>query len=161
MHNTPNVFSPTTRTAKICARHQTHRLDEAPPTAPALARDYTLFAVSVDRVAPFKTEVEIDGADLCMKIDTGAAVSLINDATYSSLWSVRSPPQLLQSAVRLNTYSREELELMGEIRVRVHSGQLEEDLNLLVIKVNGPSLLSRDWLSKIRLDWESIRKLHH
>ena len=50
---------------------------------------------------------------------------------------------------------------MGETRVRVHSGQLEEDLNLLAVKGNGPSLLSHDWLAKIRLDWESIRKLHH
>ena len=43
----------------------------------------------------------------------------------------------------------------------MHYGQQEDDLNLLVVKGNDPSLLSCDWLAKIKLDWQSIHKLHH
>ena len=86
---------------KWSQQHQTYRLDKAPPTPPPLARDYTLFAVSVDRVAPFTAVVEIDGADLRMEIDTWAAVSLISESTYSHLWSVISPPTVSSKAPHL------------------------------------------------------------
>ena len=43
----------------------------------------------------------------------------------------------------------------------MHYGQQEENLNLLVVKGNGPSMLGLDWLAEFKLDWKSIRKLHH
>ena len=38
--------------------------------------------------------------------------------------------------------------------VRYHGQQ--EDLSLLVVEGDGPSLLGRDWLSKLRLNWQQI-----
>ena len=67
-------------------QRQTHRLEEdAPPSPPhsPMSIDYNLFAVRVDRVAPYTAEVQVNGSNLHMEIDTGAAVSLISEATYS------------------------------------------------------------------------------
>ena len=95
-----------------------------------------------------------------MEIETGAAVSLISEATYFQLWAGNRFPKLEPSALKLRTYSGEELKLVGEAAVKVTYGQQEEDLSLQVVKGNGPSLLRRDWLARIKLDWSIIRTLH-
>ena len=138
---------------------QTHHLEEDVPAEPPLSVDYNLFAVSVDRVAPITAEVLVNGSNLRMEIDTGAAVSLISEATYFQLWEGNSGPKLEPSALKLRTYSGQELKLVGEVVVKVTYGQQEEDLSLQVVKGNGPSLLGRDWLARIKLDWSAIRTL--
>ena len=35
-----------------------------------------------------------------------------------------------------------------------------EDLGLLAVECSGPSLLGRNWLERLRLDWGEVRKLH-
>ena len=49
---------------------------------------------------------------------------------------------------------------MGMVVVRVRCGKQEEDLKLFVVEGNGPSLLGRDWLSKILLNWKNIYSVH-
>ena len=134
-------------------RRQTHHLEEDVPAEPPLLIEYNLFAVSVDRVAPITAEVLVNGSNLRMEIDTGAAVSLISEATYFQLWAGNCGPKLEPSALKLRTYSGEELKLVGKAAVKVTYGQQEEDLSLQVVKGNGPSLLGRDWLARIKLDW--------
>ena len=90
--------------------------------------------------------------------DRHQSSSITNQRSHIFTFVVREKPT---PAVTVRTYLWEELELVGETRVRVHYGQQEEALNLLVVKGNGPNLLSRDWLAKFKLDWKSIRKLHH
>ena len=90
-------------------RRQTHHLEEDVPAEAPLSVDYNLFAVSVDRVAPITAEVLVNGSNLRMEIDTGAAVSLISEATYFQLWAGNSGPKLEPSALKLCTYSGKEL----------------------------------------------------
>ena len=95
-------------------QRQTHKVDsKAPPattsassTHPAqpLTMDYNMFLVEADRVAPVKATVTIDGVQLQMEVDTGAALSLISKATYSKLWPAGQGPQLRKPAIRLRTY---------------------------------------------------------
>ena len=94
-----------------------------------------------------------------MEIDTGASVSLISRDTYTKLWlNQERRPKLQPSARRLRTYTGQELDVQGSVTVDVTYGSQSEKLPLLVVAGNGPSLLGRDWLQKIRLDW---RALHH
>ena len=68
-------------------------------------------------------------------------------------------PQLRKPSIRLRTYTGEELQLVGEAVVRVQYQNQQEELNLVVVKGSGPSLLGRDWLQKIRLNWAEVRSL--
>ena len=46
---------------------------------------------------------------LKMKIDTGAAVSIISKLTYDTLWSSNDAPPLEWVAITLRTYTGEEV----------------------------------------------------
>ena len=48
---------------------------------------------------------------------------------------------------------------MGEIPVKVSYNNQEAELNLLVVSGNGPNLLGRDLIGKIKLDWSGIYNL--
>ena len=145
-------------------RDRAHRVDdetEPPPPEPNPRQvDYNMFVVCTNRVAPFTVRVEVEGAPLWMEIDTGAALSLISKTTYSQLWSEGRAPTLEKLPIRLRTYTGEELKLVGKAVVKVCVENQEEVLDLLVVEGSGPSLLGRDWLSKIQLNWKEIHKVH-
>ena len=133
---------------------------ESPPQEP-LPVDYSVFGVGTDKEAdPYLVTVTVEGATLQMEIDTGSALTLISQATFSKLWPEGQSPRLEGTTVRLKTYSGEELEVLGRVVVRVRcGGQVVEDLGLVVVGGGGPSLLGRDWFGRLRLDWREVRKL--
>ena len=131
----------------------THKVEEASPP-----EEYTLYPV-VDQDAPstpLKTAVTLDGKVLDMEVDTGASLSLISEATFKSLWNASAAPALQESAVKLRTYTGEEIAVLGSILVTAGTNDQEARLPLLVVAGSGPSLLGRDWLTKLRLDWKEI-----
>ncbi len=90
-----------------------------------------------------------------MELDTGAAVTLISEATCHQLW----PDRPLQECItRLCTYAGEQIQVLGQLEVAVQSGDQHATLPLLVVQVKGASLLSRDWLHHIKLDWQEIHR---
>ena len=124
--------------------------------------DYNVFAVGRDKkVPPYLATVTVNNAKLQMEIDTGSALTLISQATYSSLWPKGLSPPLLSTTVRLRTYSGEELKVLGRAVVEVrYGGQVMEGMGLVVVGGGGgPSLLGRDWLGRLRLDWREVRSL--
>lgn len=87
-----------------------------------------------------------------MEIDTGACVSIVNQKVYKKL----SAMKLRQSEAKLKGYSGHSIKVLGETDVNVcHNGQ-QVTLPLVVVKGAGPSLLGRNWLDVLRLDWKEI-----
>ena len=66
---------------------------------------------------------------------------------------------LQQSSVQLRTYTGEGITVKGELSVAVQSVSQVVTLPLLVVPGQGPSLLGRNWLHKLRLDWSNIFSL--
>ena len=106
---------------------------------------------------PLKVTVCANDADLTMEVDTGASVSVISEATYYSVWPDHCRPPLLPSNAVLRCYSGQ-LKVSGRIEVTVCYGDQCRKLKLLVVPCDGPSLLGRDWLMELRLDWRTV---HH
>ena len=50
--------------------------------------------------------------------------------------------------------------MVGELSVKVQCQEQVEQLPLVVAAGNGPSLLRRDWLAKLKLDWSTIFAVH-
>ena len=112
---------------------------------------YTIGAKSA--TCPITVDVQINGKQLPMEVDTGAALSIISERT----WKKNFPGITLKKAdVVLKTYTNERMTVMGELLVQVAYKQQCEHLPIVVVAGDGPSLLGRNWLKHIRLDWNSI-----
>ena len=128
--------------------------------------EYALFTVNTCRGSAsnlFTLEVLINNQPVDMQIDTGAAVSIMSEATYKQIFAhKRLSPPIEPTSMQLSTYSGEKLQTMGIITVEVLYQKQRCQLKLVIVKQPGPTLLGRDWLSHIKLDWPKITsKFYH
>ena len=115
---------------------------------------YTMFPLRNSKYDPIYIMLTVNNTPIRMEVDTGATLSVISEATYRETWGTEQPA-LSRSRAKLKTYTGEEIPVMGVVEVMVrHHGQ-ERKLSLIVTKGNGPSLLGRDWLTELRLDWKT------
>ena len=115
---------------------------------------YTLYRISSGSTKPILVGVTINGIDLEMELDTGASVSLISEETYHRLQGTGAT--LSESRARLFTYTDEQIKVLGSTKVKAeHNGQTA-DLTLVVTEGSGPSLLGRNWLAALKLNWQEI-----
>jgi len=102
---------------------------------------------------PITVMLEVQGKPVVMEVDTGAAVSIISEETYNTLFS---QVPIKQASVGLCTYTGESIAIRGEILVDVHYGDQKKTLSLVVVKGKGHNLFGRDWLAHFCLDWKTI-----
>ena len=92
-----------------------------------------------------------------MEVDTGASITIIPMST----WTAQFPKLPLQkSDVHLKTYTNEPLEVVGEREVTVKYNDQVKKLTITVVNSQGPSLLGRDWLKYIQLNWPQIANVN-
>ena len=97
---------------------------------------------------PFTVDLCIQGITLKFEVDTGAAIILISEETYTRNFS--STP-LQETSLQLTTYTKDRLQVLGQVTVDVSYGSQNGSYTLYVVKGRGTSLLGH-----IRLDWKSI-----
>ena len=106
---------------------------------------------------PLQVTIELNNASLTMEVDTGATFSVISEATYNSLWERETAPSLNPTDdPHLKTYTGQAIDVIGQITVTATYSQQEKELKLYVVRGQGPSLLGRDWLHEIKLDWSTM-----
>ena len=81
--------------------------------------DYSMYNLTGPPVKPLVVSVKLNNVDLEMKLDTGASISVIIEATYNGLWSKRKAPAIQESQVKLKTDSGKHLSVKGVIKVEV------------------------------------------
>ena len=119
-----------------------------------LDEEHSLNHIHAEPGQPYHVDLLIDGKPLSMEVDTGASLSLISEATFR----VHFPRGSLKpSRARLVTYSKENSATLGQMEVLVTYEEQQAVLPLIVVAGSGPSLLGRNWLGKIRLDWKAIK----
>ena len=70
---------------------------------------------------PIKVHVVVDDCSMPMEVDTGASVRLISETLFRQLWPGRN---VNGTTVRLQTYSKEPLVVVGSIEVQAaYQGQ--------------------------------------
>ena len=121
---------------------------------------YDLYTVTKSHKKPIYVTVTAHKKPLKMEIDTGAAVSIISKLTYDTLWSSNDAPPLERVAITLRTYTGEEVKAVGRINIDVEHGEERKRLSLIVAHGSGPSLLGRNWLSELKLDWKDIYRVN-
>ena len=119
---------------------------------------YHLYRIkSLDKVPPITTVVKVNGHALDMEIDTGSSLTLVSAATFSGIGDSRNLEKTFQ---RVKTYSGDVLPVLGRLTVRVEVRNVPAvDLPLTVMAGKGPSLLGRDWLRELKVDWREVKRL--
>ena len=105
---------------------------------------------------PYEVIVKADGGSIKMEVDTGSSVSLILQTMFESLWPKR---ELSPCQYRLRSYLEEPIKVLGCVTIDVLYKTQAVRLPLIVVEGSGPSLLGRNWLKHIVLDWQEIRYL--
>jgi len=115
--------------------------------------DDAIFCVKDTRVRPLLIQLELDGATVPFKIDTGAAEIIISQHTKQKFL-----PQvcLKPSQVTLQTYTAQPMKVLRELHVNVKYGKYDGIHKLFVVEGSGPNLMGRNWLYYIQLDWQNL-----
>ncbi len=103
------------------------------------------------------TKVPINDVDIDMEVDTGCGKSLICHKEFRERFGKM---KIRKTSVKFKTLTGESLRVHGKVMLDVCGlDKKSHKLPLYVIGDKGryyPSLLGRDWLGKIRLDWNKI-----
>lgn len=70
---------------------------------------------------------------VCMQVDTGAAVSIVNRKTFDNLKNGKDELVMQDNDLVLRTYTREVIRVRGKIEVEVQYGRQQVKLPLLVV----------------------------
>ena len=63
---------------------------------------------------------------------------------------------LSPSSIRLKTHTQERIKVLGHLHVHIEH---KDQKVLLVVYGDGPSLMGRNWMRYIRLDWKNIHAI--
>ena len=106
---------------------------------------------------PVYVHMLINGKKLSMELDTGAEVSIILEKTRKEIFP---EVKLRPSELKLKTYTNEPMKVTGTLKVKVQYEDQFQKLVLVITPGNGPSLLGRNWLNYINLNWKKLFTVH-
>ena len=86
-------------------------------------------------------------------IDTGAGVSGINVNDYNDKFH---DCELSESNVKLCAYTGNTISVVGQCEVTTELAGRSVHLPLVGVEGNGPPLLGRSWLQKLRIPWDQM-----
>ena len=110
-----------------------------------------LYSLENRKSPPLSVVMQIEGKNVKMEVDTGATVTVMGRAKCTEIGF--PVEKLKETSIRLKTYTGEVVKPEGILDVVVeYEGQVET-LPLVVVSGVVPTLLGRNWLKKIKLDW--------
>ena len=105
-------------------QHRAHAIQGTDPDTPDTDSEESdslpLLRVGGKARQPIVVKLTVDGKEILMEVDTGAAVSLISLATKKQLFPQK---ELLDSTLVLTTYTGEQMVVVGKMQVEVNYGE--------------------------------------
>ena len=155
-------------TRNVCPKPETlksnrkpmHLIDDITDSRPSSSDDVDcleLYHMNKQRTETFWVTVSINGRDIKMEVDTGAAISILPSHLFKKHFA-QLP--LLKTDVKLKTYSGAKMIPEGILEVNVAYGDQKQRLRLYVVDTPGPPLFGREWMYVIKLDWKSFFSAH-
>ena len=117
---------------------------------------YHINTLHSEHTQPLEVSVIVENRSIVMEVDTGAALSLVPEASYKEFWPDKA---LESSSSKLCSYSGDSIPVLGSLDVSIQYKDQITNLPLLVVEGSGPSLFGRNWLKCIKLDWQEINYL--
>lgn len=108
--------------------------------------------------AKYTVRLFLNNRPLIMEVDSGASCSIVSEQTFKSLWP-RNSPQLDVSALTLNTWTGQTLNVQGAFQVTVRHKKRVARLPLFVARGDGPSLVGRNWFPHLGINITGVNFL--
>ena len=106
----------------------------------------------------FWARPKLEGHSVKMQIDTGSKASLVSYDVYRKF--LKHLPRQPSDTV-FKGYTGHRVQIKGMTEVTVHCNDQTAKLPVYVTQKNCPAIMGREWLKRIRLNWQEIRKLSH
>ena len=119
---------------------------------------YDLFTLKKHHTERITIEIMMDGKSINMEVDTGAAVTIIGRNTFKQHYKAQQEPKLRKTSDLLRTYTGQQTHVEGVADVSVETNGQTKTLQLMVVPGDGPSLLGRNLLHEVKLDWSRINR---
>ena len=103
---------------------------EQDSTPPPADDQLDMFCLSSKPSKPYYLDVTLNDVLIQMELDTGAAVSVINSATYDSLRQQTHVSPLQSTDTSLHTYTGAAIKVMGITKIRAKYGGKELYLSI-------------------------------
>ena len=117
----------------------------AQPAAESSEELHEVFSVGTKRSdVLIVVDVTIHKIPVRMEVNSGAFRSL-SESKFTSIYPPRKAPALRPVSTDLRTYTKEVVPVVGSANVTVGYGNSTHVITLLIVRGEGPTLLSRDW----------------
>ena len=113
--------------------------------------------VGVSVPKSYKVNLEINGIQLTMELDTGAGVSRVSEKTWVEEFGKH---ELSSIDLSLEGYPNRPLRVLGECYVDVEVHGKEAMLPFIVVEGDGIPLFGWNWLQSLKLNWMEIAKIN-
>jgi hypothetical protein len=104
-------------------------------------------------IPKYTVEITVGDQPIRMEVDTGAVVSLASERAYKQ---GLQKYLLKATAMQLRDYQGAQLKLRGVIQVPVKYERQNHQLPLVIVEGDRPTLMGRNWLEVIKLNWKKI-----
>ena len=115
--------------------------------------EYHVYRCEIRREDPFYHSMSLSGRKVTFEVDTGASLTVIGHEQFKRQFKGE---KLESTNVLLKTYTGEKIRPVGRYDVSVMSQGRSMKLPLVVTPGDSPNLLGRNWLTRIRIDWNQV-----
>ena len=120
---------------------------------------YNLFPIISKKVPPIIVELSINNRNIPMEIDTGASLTVMSERTIKQrLINRGNKVNLKPFRGMLKTYTGEVIKPCGVVDVSIVNNNQKTLLPVVVLPGSGPTLLGRNWLQALKLDWKKSKR---
>jgi len=118
---------------------RTHCVQEQPEQKDNSSRDeYSVNAVHDEHSPPFTVTLHINDTPVEMEVNTGAAVSIINEVTFQRLQQSSGAPTLEPVSSKLKTYTGQDIAVLGAAQFSIRYISTQLYLTVHVVPRAGP-----------------------
>ena len=107
-------------------------------------------------IPPYICNVQIEGSDMVLEIDTGSSVSLISGVEWAKMCQKYELTLDTHNVPRLRTYAGTTIEPLGRAYMNVCHNSQQHRLPAIIVPGSGPNLLGRDWLAVLKVNWATV-----
>ena len=152
--------SPATGPPSDKSPKRTHYVQEQPEQKDNSSGDeYCLNTIQDEHSPPFTITLYINDIPVEMEIDTGAAVSIINEATFQRLQQSSCAPTLEPANSKLKTYTGHDIAVQGAAQFTIRYKSTQLYLAVHVVSGTGPNLLGRDLITPLGVDLDNLKEI--